>query len=818
MLKSVFSFVALAVTLSAAAEHKGIVFADSNANGVMDPGERPLKGVKVTDGLNVVETDRNGNFILPGHEGERFIYITTPSGFMTDNGHWRKIDNNDSVYSFGLIPYNPRIYKDGSHRFIHLTDTEIFNTTGNELWVKNIHDYSTSEPISFVIHTGDICYEKGLKEHIGLLNAKTAGVPVFYCIGNHDLVKGKYGEELFESIYGPSYYSFDVAGTHYVVTPMAGGDHKPGYTKDGVAAWLENDLAHVKPGTPVIVFNHDILSYTPEFVYGGKNKSVNLNDHNLKANIYGHWHNNIIRRQGDVMTACTSTLDKGGIDHSTSAYRVFTVDRNGAVKSDIRYSYMNDKVTIASPVGLTASRRIAVNAYSSVSPVKSVTYSISRDGRLIVKNARLSRQTDWTWTASLPSKAETGGKCEIDITVTYNDGRKSTAKSEFTYNPAAFRIEYGQDWTTLGGNAAHNGADLTLPVDSTLSLAWTANVGGNLYMASPVIHGGKIYVATVDENAVGESAVVCLDGKTGSELWRYPTEGSVKNSIAYDSGLIFAQDVFGNLYALNADNGSLAWRDKLPVRALPCLIEGLTAADGRVFAGTGEGLSCYESSTGKFVWRNKEWRQNEGATMTLAADDDIVVGGTQWGALYANDAKNGKKLWSRSDHGLRNRGASAALHDGLIYIISDRSVFVIDGKSGRIITRREMPFSVDATSTPLLTEGLLIFGTASEGLVALDSETLEEKWRCATDDALVYTVPYTRPVSATIETSPVSTGKLVFVCASDGKIYGVDKKTGRKVWSHYAGAPMFSSVAVSGNVLVATDFGGNVYAFSTPQP
>ena len=191
---------------------------------------------------------------------------------------------------------------------------------------------------------------------------------------------------------------------------------------------------------------------------------------------------------------------------------------------------------------------------------------------------------------------------------------------------------------------------------------------------------------------------------------------------------------------------------------------------------------------------------------------------TQWGALYANDAKTGKKLWSRSDHGLRNRGASAALHDGLIYIISDRSVFVIDGKNGRIITRREMPFSVDATSTPLLTEGLLIFGTASEGLVALDAETLEEKWRCATDDALVYTVPYTRPVSATIESSPVSTGKLVFVCASDGKIYGVDKKTGSKVWSYYAGAPMFSSVAVSGNVLVATDFGGNVYAFSTPQP
>ena len=39
---------------------------------------------------------------------------------------------------------------------------------------------------------------------------------MFYCIGNHDLVKGKYGEECFEKYYGPVYYSFDVAGVHYI--------------------------------------------------------------------------------------------------------------------------------------------------------------------------------------------------------------------------------------------------------------------------------------------------------------------------------------------------------------------------------------------------------------------------------------------------------------------------------------------------------------------------------------------------------------------------------------------------------------------------
>lgn len=70
-------------------------------------------------------------------------------------------------------------------------------------------------------------------------------VPVYYCIGNHDLVKGKYGEELFESIYGPVYYSFDAGNTHYIVTPMWVGDYRPGYTKEDVYHWLKNDLAQI---------------------------------------------------------------------------------------------------------------------------------------------------------------------------------------------------------------------------------------------------------------------------------------------------------------------------------------------------------------------------------------------------------------------------------------------------------------------------------------------------------------------------------------------------------------------------------------------
>ena len=62
------------------------------------------------------------------------------------------------------------------------------------------------------------------------MNTENMNCPVFYCIGNHDLEQGKYGEEIFESVYGPVYYSFDVAGVHYIVTPMPYGDARPEYT------------------------------------------------------------------------------------------------------------------------------------------------------------------------------------------------------------------------------------------------------------------------------------------------------------------------------------------------------------------------------------------------------------------------------------------------------------------------------------------------------------------------------------------------------------------------------------------------------------
>lgn len=816
MKKNILFLLLLAATTSATAAYSGRVFVDKNSNGQFDRGEKTLGGIKVSDGLNVTETAKDGTYTLPGHARQRFIFITTPSGYKTLNKHYHKIDSRTNGYDFGLLTYHPGIGKDGSHQYVHVSDTEIFNTEGNEAWVRNIREYAANKNAAFIIHTGDICYENGMKKHIKLMNTENMNVPVFYCIGNHDLVKGKYGEEVFENNYGPVYYSFDVANVHYIVTPMPGGDHKPGYTRLDVCRWLKNDLAHIKPGTPIVVFNHDILTYGDEFIYkGSETESIDLNKHNLKAWVYGHWHINHMKKQGNVYTVCTSSLDKGGIDHSTSAFRIMHVDGKGDFSSELRYSYLNNNICIASPAGHTASPEVTVNVYSSASPVRQVTYTCLDQDKPVLRDKRLSQSSDWCWTATLPLKETHAGKeLTIQVEAEFKNGETARSEKNFVYLPQQADIRLTENWDNLLGNATHT-AKAAAALDSIPGLAWVKNIGANIYMTSPLIHNGDIYTASVDEDLKGRAHIYALDGKSGEIKWRYPVKSSVKNTIAIDHGLVFAQDVLGNLYAVDCESGKLCWESKLPVNGLPALIDGLVACDGVVYAGTGKALSAFEARTGRRIWKNEGWSQREGTTSTLTQGNGILIGAVQWSALYGNDSKTGKMLWSVSNHGLRNRGASAAMHGSLLYLISEKSFFILEAATGRIIVRKPLPYNLDATSTPLLTDKEIIFGTANKGLVALDNETLEEKWNCPIGDALIYTAPYSRPTSGTIETSPALAGKTVYVGASDGGIYGIDKRTGKIVWKYTTGAPIFSSVAISGNTLIATDFGGNVYAFST---
>ena len=110
----------------------------------------------------------------------------------------------------------------------------------------------------------------------------------------------------------------------------------------------------------------------------------------------------------------------------------------------------------------------------------------------------------------------------------------------------------------------------------------------------PIIAGQKVFIATTDDNIPLNTFVCAFDFNSGKLLWKFRTANSVKNTIAYENGIVIAQDAACNLYALDAESGKLLWKQYIKLNSYPYLTEGITIDKGVVYAGIGAGLSAYD--------------------------------------------------------------------------------------------------------------------------------------------------------------------------------------------------------------------------------
>lgn len=811
---SIIIFLWLGTTVATAQKFSGKVFIDKNENGQPDATEQGMGNIRVSDGLHVTVTDAGGNYTLPGHNRSRFIFLTTPAGYKTVGTFFRSVGEKPDTCNFGIVPMPQKA--SGNATFLRMTDTE---TPMYGAWVTEIKKYAATEGVDFLIHTGDICYEEGMKFHARQLNTGTMGLPVYYCIGNHDLVKGAYGEELYEKLFGPVFYSFDVGDVHFIVTPMASGDYTPSYTADDVYQWLKNDLAQADPDKAIVIFNHDLLTYDSAFVFhSGKGASIDLNKYPLKAWIYGHWHFNFSREHGNsgIRSICSAPAVGGGIDNSASNFELISVNKQGLVKIQRRYTYVDRKMALVSPaanmyVPAGGKVPVSVNVYHTAAIVDKVVFRLYDQKGHLQQSIPLHAKTDWNWGAVM--QAPTGNQpWYTTVEATLKSGEVLFRRDTFALNRKPVTLTAGADWPALLNNAQRNGV-VAASKSGKPVLAWTTNVGGNIWKASPVYAAGKVFTATIDDEENKHCGITALNAADGKMIWQYKTRNSIKHAITYTANMILATDAEGITYALKADNGQLLWKHTGAIKGLPGFYGGGVADKGVYYTGQGSSLHALQIKDGSVIWTNQSWKGGDGTPAAMALENNLLVTSANWQALFAHDAINGKLLWKRDDEGIRFRSGTPAFYDGKLYVYGINKLHVIDPLTGKTVEEIAMRYDLKTMTAPVVTEKHLIVCTAADGVVAYDKATRAQVWQFVPGEAMFYSAPYSRPASATIESTPVKIGDHLYFGASDGYFYVLSAADGSVVARYNLGSPVFAEVAVSGNMLFTADFSGNVCAF-----
>lgn len=255
----------------------------SQLHGKVTCDGKGVPGVVVTDGTDCVLTDAQGAYHLEAKRGVRFVYLTTPAGYLvpcrekTIPLFYQPVDaaHPKSEYNFELMK---NTQDDEHHIFavqadVQVTSEEELHGYGKYLEDLNAYlaDYRGKQEV-FSIDCGDIVGDSPQLFPSYIRTVSALNLPVFRTIGNHDMTYGgrtfEYSYRTFEEYFGPIYYSFNKGKAHYVVLNncfYVNRDYQYiGYIDERTFAWLEQDLAFVPKESPVFVIVHIPTSLTPK--------------------------------------------------------------------------------------------------------------------------------------------------------------------------------------------------------------------------------------------------------------------------------------------------------------------------------------------------------------------------------------------------------------------------------------------------------------------------------------------------------------------------------------------------------------------------
>ena len=301
---------------------------------------------------------------------------------------------------------------------------------------------------------------------------------------------------------------------------------------------------------------------------------------------------------------------------------------------------------------------------------------------------------------------------------------------------------------------------------------------------APVAAGGSLFLVESGR----DGAVSALDSRDGSERWRRPIEHAHAPAAVGDGRVYVSASDTGrvgpaSIYALDADDGKVAWERQLTPRGEvwpPAVDDGVVYVPTKEFRGGTQVrsyLTALDAGDGHTLWERDLPDLLAPEAPTVAGDALYLR--TQGSAILALARDTGEVRWTSPAACCKPGGV--AVGDGLVYTgrTSAGGIVALRAADGGVAWQR--PMGTGGASAPLTSAGGVVYAGTGDGLHALDAGTGRELWHHR---------------SAQVSGTPTVAGGAVYFGTSDGYLYALDAIDGSLRWRHEAGGPVGAPRAI----------------------
>ncbi len=324
----------------------------------------------------------------------------------------------------------------------------------------------------------------------------------------------------------------------------------------------------------------------------------------------------------------------------------------------------------------------------------------------------------------------------------------------------------GEDWPSIGGNAAHTG-NTTQPGPTLGRLVWQYPVGWP-WQAAAHVDDDRVYLAT----PALDTAALCLDRKSGREIWA-----------AENPHLGYNRQSRGSSTPIDIGGGELAlFKRSFDGWVLSYLV--IDSRDGRVLR--------------RVPARPQETRNDPPELQP----EQLVAHRTNKGTeILVKSLKSGRTWWRFSTGPLSGEPVT---NGEFVYATgTDGTLWALHLKADQ---RVAWTYQVDGSwgAEPTVVGDMLYIGDNAGTVHAIDAASGKCRWKTA--------VTSSDSRSRQLFSRATVSDRRVYLGAADGILYALDRTSGAVAWQHDCGDWIRSRPHCAGAIVCAATLDGKVIA------